>query len=234
MEAKLKALRVVDLRAILTKADQSAPAKSNKQDLISRIIASEQATAVYHAEHGAPDDLLAPPEDVDWTAEEAIAKSAVATSEVAVKPLSKAVDPPTAAAVPPSSVASSQLPEASAQVDPEEEKRRKRAERFGIPLVESKKARLAAQPPADSEALKARASRFGIKTDGTGKPLDTPQSGHKRDLSATEQIDPEELERRKKRAARFNVGAQAQGSVDPDEHNRREQRAARFGIKPTA
>ena len=65
MESKLKALKVVDLRAILTKAEQPAPAKSNKQDLISRILASKEALEAYKNEHekSEQDDLLAPPEE---------------------------------------------------------------------------------------------------------------------------------------------------------------------------
>jgi HeH/LEM domain len=48
MDSKLKALKVVDLRAILAKANVSCPAKANKQDLIARIIASPPAIKIYH------------------------------------------------------------------------------------------------------------------------------------------------------------------------------------------
>jgi hypothetical protein len=48
MDSKLKSLKVVDLRAILSKANVSCPAKSNKQDLIARIIASQPATQIYY------------------------------------------------------------------------------------------------------------------------------------------------------------------------------------------
>jgi SAP domain-containing ribonucleoprotein len=47
-EAKLKALKVVDLKDILAKASVSAPAKANKQELIARILASPAALAVYN------------------------------------------------------------------------------------------------------------------------------------------------------------------------------------------
>jgi hypothetical protein len=47
-EAKLKALKVVDLKDILAKASVSAPAKANKQDLIARILASPAALGVYN------------------------------------------------------------------------------------------------------------------------------------------------------------------------------------------
>lgn len=236
MEAKLKALKVVDLRAILTKADRSAPAKANKQELISRILASEKAISVYNSEHGPPDDLLAPPEDLDWNPDEVTEKSGETHSSTkpdsnaqAPKPPSKVADLPPAETA--TATATAPAPASPTQLSPEEEKRRKRAERFGIPVVQPQTNKPAAQPPVDSERLKARAARFGIQTDDTGKRLDTAQSDRKRASPATEQVDAEELERRKKRAARFNT--QSQGQIDPEEQNKREQRAARFGIKPT-
>lgn len=51
MDAKLKALKVVDLKDILAKAAVSVPAKANKQDLIARILASNPALDVYHDLH---------------------------------------------------------------------------------------------------------------------------------------------------------------------------------------
>lgn len=66
MDAKLKSLKVVDLKDILAKAAVSAPAKANKQELIARIVASPQAIAVYNKQYPSKpptDDLLAPPEE---------------------------------------------------------------------------------------------------------------------------------------------------------------------------
>lgn len=51
MEAKLKSLKVVDLKALLTKANVSPPAKANKSDLISRILGSPAAIDVYNAQY---------------------------------------------------------------------------------------------------------------------------------------------------------------------------------------
>jgi SAP domain-containing ribonucleoprotein len=62
MDAKLKALKVVDLRQILATANVSAPAKANKNDLIAKILASKPALDAY-AKLYPPDDLLAPPEE---------------------------------------------------------------------------------------------------------------------------------------------------------------------------
>lgn len=56
MDSNLKALKVIDLRAILSKASVPFPAKANKQDLIARIIASQQATQIYYQLH--PDKYL--------------------------------------------------------------------------------------------------------------------------------------------------------------------------------
>lgn len=47
-EAKLKTLKVVDLKDILAKASVSVPAKANKQDLIARILGSPAAIEVYN------------------------------------------------------------------------------------------------------------------------------------------------------------------------------------------
>jgi hypothetical protein len=60
---KLKALKVVDLRAILAKGNVSFPAKSTKSELISRIQASKPAQDAYFSIYPPQDDLLAPPEE---------------------------------------------------------------------------------------------------------------------------------------------------------------------------
>jgi SAP domain-containing ribonucleoprotein len=48
MDSKLKSLKVVELKAILSKASVSCPAKANKQEIIARIIANQLATQIYH------------------------------------------------------------------------------------------------------------------------------------------------------------------------------------------
>ena len=58
---KLKALKVVDLKAVLAKANVQVPAKSTKSDLISKIQASKPAQDAYFVLYP-QDDLLAPPE----------------------------------------------------------------------------------------------------------------------------------------------------------------------------
>jgi len=63
MDAKLKALKVVDLKSILATASVSVPAKATKSDLIARIQASKPALAAYAALYPTTDDLLTPPEE---------------------------------------------------------------------------------------------------------------------------------------------------------------------------
>ncbi|KAK7472858.1 hypothetical protein VKT23_000966 [Stygiomarasmius scandens] len=195
ISAKLKALKVNDLKQILQKAAVSVPAKSNKADLIARIVASPAALDVYNAQHPSEspnDDLLAPPEEVDWSAED--------VSSTQVKETPKPAEPPVPAPAP----VPQQHPEATnpsvAPEDPELEKRRKRAERFGIPLVESKQPSQRNKPNTkaavneDPEKLKARADRFGVNNTDANK--------RKR---VEEVVDPEEQEKRRKRAERFGI-----------------------------
>ncbi|KAJ7209516.1 hypothetical protein GGX14DRAFT_630506 [Mycena pura] len=202
MESKLKSLKVADLRDILAKAQQPAPPKSTKPDLVSRIIASKEATQVYNAKFAPKDDLLAPPEDLDWDVDQK--PHAAKPETVAAKPAPKTATQSTQAPAPaPASVAApaaAPAPDSSAPAptdDVELEKRKKRAERFGIPLVESRSstakkkgaaAPAATAPEVPDNKLQARAARFG--------------TGQKR-AAPLEEVDAEELERRRKRAERF-------------------------------
>ncbi|KAF8224981.1 hypothetical protein L208DRAFT_1425676 [Tricholoma matsutake] len=158
MDSNLKALKVIDLRAILSKASVPFPAKANKQDLIARIVASQQATQIYYQLH--PDKYLS-----------------FFLSFCLVEQVVSSPDPPQPTPPPP--------PPLDTPKDEEAEKRRQRAARFGIPIVQPPKPG-AKSLPDDSEKLKARASRFGIST-------------------VTEPIDAEEAERRRKRAERFGI-----------------------------
>ncbi|KAJ3504249.1 hypothetical protein NLJ89_g8034 [Agrocybe chaxingu] len=106
-------------------------------------------------------------------------------------------------------------PATASDLDPELEKRRARAARFGIPLVEPKQPKTLkrapqAQKPVPAaanvtpEQLAARAARFGIApTD----PKVVPQTNDKK--RPAEAVDPEELERRRKRAERFGFPTKA-------------------------
>jgi len=232
-EPKLKSLKVVDLKDILAKAAVSVPAKANKQDLIARVLASPAALDVYNklqnpnasssAAPTATDDLLAPPEDFDWEGDEAGPPDAPPTKEApsnkppptvsakTTKPMSKAAAKPAPSSAPTPVVTSETEPaDGAVVVDEELEKRKKRAARFGVPLVETpkphtspaKRALIAPRnvttptgPTDNPVKLQARAARFGIN-----RPAE-PIIGKKRLVE--EVVDAEELEKRKKRAERF-------------------------------
>ncbi|KAJ7132893.1 hypothetical protein C8R43DRAFT_1133443 [Mycena crocata] len=211
MEAKLKTLKVPELKDILSRAQQPPPAKAAKSDLISRIIASKEATQIYNQKYGPKDDLLAPPEDLDWDVDQVNAPETPVEQPAANPPAAKppvATPAPTTKPESPTAKPSAEKPTVAAAAttpaseDAEAEKRRKRAERFGVPLVEArppvvKKTAVAAavaaaaKQPDVPEKLNARAERFG-----TGKKRTLP----------VEEVDAEELERRRKRAERFGTG----------------------------
>ena len=60
MDVKLKTLKVVDLKDILQRANVAVPTKSNKQDLIAKIVANPVAIEVYNKLQNptAADDLV--------------------------------------------------------------------------------------------------------------------------------------------------------------------------------
>ncbi|KAL4248455.1 hypothetical protein ABKN59_007851 [Abortiporus biennis] len=211
MESKLKALKVVDLKQILADAHVPLTGKANKADLIQKILDNPPALDVYHALHGpkpVEQDIQPPPADPIPAAEETpTASSPTASSEPA---------PPTTSETTP-----------QADVDPELEKRKARAARFGIPLVEpkqkpaapKKQSIAASATPQDLDALKRRAERFGIK-EPDPKPLESTkqdpqkkqsaaQANKKRPAPPPEPVDAQELERRKKRAERFGLATPA-------------------------
>ncbi|THU87708.1 hypothetical protein K435DRAFT_743445 [Dendrothele bispora CBS 962.96] len=207
ISAKLKALKVNDLKQILQKASVSVPAKTNKADLIARILASPTALDAYNAQYPsetANDDLLAPPEEVDWNVEDVPPAQTKEPEPPASPP--KPAEPPAPASRQNPVEKEEPSTSSTAPEDPELEKRKKRAERFGIALVEPKQplqkktSRNKSDPKTtlneDSEKLKTRAERFGI----VGANADV----NKRKRTE-EAVDPEEQEKRRKRAERFGI-----------------------------
>ncbi|GLB45968.1 hypothetical protein LshimejAT787_4500060 [Lyophyllum shimeji] len=201
MENQLKTLKVADLRAILVKARVQVSSKTNKNDLVAKILASQPALDAYKSMYKS-DDLLAPPEDDDWNNDQ---EPRVPSSEpLPAAPPPEPPKPPTPEkqdtkvenGTSDASGATTQGTEDAPDVrdatgatindeDLEAEKRRKRAERFGIPLKLSSL--------DDPKKLEARASRFG-----------TNSAAQKRS-APTEVVDAEEQEKRRKRAERFGL-----------------------------
>ncbi|KAF9047272.1 hypothetical protein BJ165DRAFT_1464864 [Panaeolus papilionaceus] len=215
MDNKLKALKVADLRQILTKANLSAPAKSTKADLISRIQASQEALDAYSVLYPPADDLLAPPEEIDWNSVDQAAsetQQSSTTVESAEPTPNPVVEPPITTPSRTTPLAETPAATAGGPLDPEIEKRRQRAARFGIPFVESrnppvKKAPVtAAKPTADPSALEARKARFGLPTTTEPKPTQPSTTNpKKRPAPEAKPVDPEEEERKRKRAERFGL-----------------------------
>lgn len=109
---KLKLLKVVDLKALLTKANIPIPPRANKADLISKIAASKPAIDVYTSLYSPPEESVIPP--VHPTDSSPHSTPPPTITSLPVEPISTNV---------------------SAD-DTEDEKRKKRAARFAIAVVE--------------------------------------------------------------------------------------------------
>lgn len=63
MDEELKTLKVADLKAVLAKAHVQVPSKTNKPDLVAKILSSQPALDAYKSMYKPDADLLAPPEE---------------------------------------------------------------------------------------------------------------------------------------------------------------------------
>ncbi|KAI0000343.1 hypothetical protein BJV77DRAFT_1063779 [Russula vinacea] len=261
MDAKLKSLKVADLKEICTRANIPTTTRSTKADLITKILSSQPAIDAYNAKYQqngntAPsskpvllsnhDSILSPPEEcanvallspssslytprVDWTLEEpsqAALVPAAASNPPSTKPAPAPAKPQSKAPPPKATPGECEAPKTpvfppATSADEELEKRKARAARFGIALVESsqpKSAPVLAPKAAkaadeDPEKLRVRAERFGsAKLEQTGATTLAAVSSKKRGATVVEEVDLDEQERRRKRAERFGiavVGAKA-------------------------
>ncbi|KAG8773075.1 hypothetical protein FRC12_002747 [Ceratobasidium sp. 428] len=279
MEAKLKALKVADLKDILTKSNTPIGSKANKADLIAKILATpaalelaggggggEVVTKTVEGGAGAggagDDDLLAPPDEFDWEGGDAKGAAApAAEAEAELAPVTEAAasteapEPGPAAATtvdtaPEAEAVTSEAPQSAE--DPELERRKARAARFGVPLVES-----AAPTPAKKKAPRAKGRsdppvKQGDKKGAgdAGKPAEGGGAGNKKaegskkaegkkddqpksmKISAKEAAPNDDDAKLAARAARFGISATpatAGGSADPAEEEKKKKREARFG-----
>ena len=214
-------MKVTELKELLT--NRSLPVSGKKEELIARLQANDSAQPT--------DDLgdLAPPEEeYDWdtdtntpTARESAPAPApeAAAPKPAAKPVSKPVAKPVATTITPTVTV-----DKDAALALELEKRKKRAERFGIPVSETVKAVERAQrfgianPVIEDSKKAARGKKFGnqvwkerdAKETKNGDALRV-KSAVKKTLDPAKKVldDPVEAEKAKKRAERFGGGNEA-------------------------
>ncbi|KAI0313007.1 hypothetical protein OF83DRAFT_591242 [Amylostereum chailletii] len=262
MDAKLKTLKVADLKEILSGVCLPSNSRT-KADLVARILDNPLAIDAYRAKYDpapapkpAPppvDDLLAPPEEIDWTIEDPVPPVPEAPS---LSPTPANVPPTsTPAQAPPSTDKASTQPPSNPDPSSEAAKLKTRAERFGIPESTAPAADVTPTVSDDPEELKrkARAERFKIPlvqpkpprpqratSRANAKPSTKVDKSVLGDPKASSKllVDSKKLE---ERAARFNLQSTkkngalkraAAEEVDAEEQERRRKRAERFALPP--
>jgi len=211
-------------------AQRSLPVSGKKEELVARLTEND-ADSAPAADLG---DLAPPEDDYDWdTPTETpapTAKPASVTKPPTVTKPAPAAKPAAPVVAKPATATSPAAPpvtpaEADVALAIELEKRKKRAERFGIPVSETVKAversqRFGVTNPTPEESKKAaRGKKFGnqvwTKNGETKKTDETKKSGEIKETpgskSPAKKIldDPAEAEKARKRAERFGGGGEA-------------------------
>ena len=226
-------LKVTELKEELGK--RSLPVSGKKEELVARLLESEgKSKSTANADLG---DLAPPEDDYDWdepaaktysslemqvtgSATKSETKAAPATASA---PATSAAKPAPAPKQPleapkPSSETTAKSPPVAASTEAtdealaaELEKRKRRAERFGIPLADSVKAleRVkrfgTTETTLDESKKQARGKRFGNQV----WTKNVPSEETKAPAKAKVLDDPAEAEKARKRAERFGGGNEA-------------------------
>jgi SAP domain-containing ribonucleoprotein len=194
--------KVTELKELLTA--RSLPVSGKKEDLVARLSDYDASNV-----SGADDlgDLAPPEEDYDWD---------TPATKAAPAPAPETAAPPAPTAE--KSTAPTTVPDTTDALALELEKRKKRAERFGIPVSDAVKVVERAQrfgltkPVTDDSKKVARGKKFGNQTWKTDeKETSKPPPPVKKPTEPVKKIldDPVEAEKAKKRAERFGGGGEA-------------------------
>jgi SAP domain-containing ribonucleoprotein len=220
-------LKVTELKEMLS--TRGLPTSGNKPDLVTRLSEADtkqdgpQTKAVDFG-----DDLLPPEDEIDWDAGDTQKRlpdeSASTLTDSAAKPTEAKPAAPAATSPAPASKTSTEAPnpsettnepapsadDAAAAAALEFEKRKKRAERFGIPLNDNAKAleraqRFGVAPKAPKAQLggaqRPKNNRGGNQGVQTSKPAAATAAPKAKVVD-----DPVEAEKARKRAERFGGG----------------------------
>ena len=221
-------LKVAELKEELAK--RSLPVSGKKEELVARLVESEgKSKSTANADLG---DLAPPEDDYDWdepdtktypsiemqvtcSAAQPETKPAPAPAPASAKPATAAKQPQQATKPSSESAKSPPIAESAQSTDDalaaELEKRKRRAERFGIPLADSVKSLERAKrfgtttAVLDESKKQARGKRFGnqVWTKNATAP-ETKTAGKAKVLD-----DPVEADKAKKRTERFGGGNEA-------------------------
>jgi len=232
--------KVTELKEMLS--SRGLPTSGNKSDLVARLNEADSKQGAKDAKAvDLGDDLLPPEDEIDWDANDTqkrLASTTAAALIVSSSNLSQPKAPIPAAPAITSAAKPAPAPAAAATTKPTEpakpsettakpapstddaadaaaielEKRKKRAERFGIPLNDSAKAlerahRFGVTPPAPKQQL-GGGQRPKNNRRGNQKWTKSENEGNKPAAVAKAKIldDPAEVEKAKKRAERFGGG----------------------------